>query len=222
MQAFVLTVHLWQVIHKPVPTMGWCKSKVRSAGRNNHLVSAWKNRHIGTHKPFLRPEQRFLFRFDKKPTYPLNLSGFHASQCLQCCQAVLWQLSGTAGSWRGTSHPRGCLHAVPPASLTWCSLLQPADPCQGLLWCPIRNQGCLEQLFLGKYAFVLLDMLHRDVAGTSMASSRLLSPWFPPHAWAYTLVLLSFPGWKWSRGAGRLKGLTKLVAIPLLGPGPIC
>ena len=93
---------------------------------------------------------------------------------------------------------------------------------------PSLKPGLLEQLFHGKCRFLRLDRLRRDMAGTSMVSSRFLGPQFPPSAWNHILELPSFPslpnlpGWKWTRKAGSLEGLAKLVALPFLGSGPTC
>lgn len=209
MPAFVLMEHLWQVIHNLYPSWAGVKTKWDLQEEKNRVVSAWENRYIGTHKPFLRPEQRFLFTFDKKSTYPLNLSGFHAFQCLPLLSGC--GMATVRNSWEMVRDP------TPPRMPACCTpsfsdmMLTPAASrsLQELLWCPVWNQGCLEQLFSGKCAFMLFNMFHRDVAGTSMAFSRLLGPWFPSHAWAYALMLPSFPGWKWSRGIGRLQGLSQ-------------
>lgn len=46
--------------------------------------------------------------------HTLNWSVFHNFQWLQLLSGRGMQLPGTAGSWRGTPHPRGCGMPCPP------------------------------------------------------------------------------------------------------------
>lgn len=133
--------------------------------------------------------------------YPLHLSGFHDFQCLQLLSGRGMQLSGIAGSWRGTLHP-----GVP----VYCVLLPGCDtrsrsqqlPAEGLSDAQSEARTAGTTFPWKKCGFVWLDTLRQDMAGTSTVSSGFLGPWVLPSAWNHILELPSFPslpslpGWK--------------------------
>lgn len=139
--------------------------------------------------------------------YPLNLSGFHDSQCLQLLSGRGMQLSGIAGSWRGILHPRGCLSPGVPVSRVPLPSRDARSrsqqlPAEGLSDTQSEARAAGTTFPWKKCGFVWLDTLRGDMAGTSTVSSGFLGPWVLPSAWNHILELRSFPslpslpGWK--------------------------
>lgn len=135
----------------------------------------------------LRPEERFLFRSDKKSMYLFNLSVFRVFRGCSCCQAMGFSCQEQLGAGKGPHPTRDACMLCPP-------------PC-----------CCLEQPVLGKCAFVWFNMLCRDIDRTIDRTSVIPNTLLSPGLFS-ALELSRFPGCPIYQDGSHQEGLGALRA----------